>query len=458
MAYRYTPDTLSLAAQRLYGQWQHLEIDGEAEGWPWAVLAAACARPIDPLYDLLAGAEVPWAPLFDPELAAEVLQPEFATQLLAYLGQFAGLRQRTDLPALGQRLRLSETGNARRGSPSAIVAAARQRAIGPDGTPDTATVILLERVGGDPYHFAVTMYEGEVPDPDGTRRDIEAETPAGRRGTVPADVTNLIRNPSGEVTPTAVSSSASSAGQPAATIVDTTEWARVGDHASRYTVAKTDGSTVTARTAPGAGGIAVTATHFYAVRISTHLASLAGAPALEDWRAVIYWYKADGLASAVTTLSSRYEQDAGGAARQPAAGAHADQFLIAQAPSDAVTAAVGVYLNTPLPVAPAAAVSLVCDVDAFALFDLGAAFAGPVGQATDEADVPDYADGTFPNFAWTGAAHASTSTGHPEAPRFDFNLVTGGNFATLAGAFATFDDVTAAFATFDALTANPLGI
>jgi hypothetical protein len=182
-----TPDTLSRAASRLYAQWSQYEVDGEAEGWPWAVLAAACAAPVDDLYDLLAGGETPWAPAFDPELAAEVLSADFAAAVLGWVAQFIGVRRRDELPAAGQRLRLMQTSGARRGSAAAIAGAARQRAIGPDGTPDTATVILLERVGDDPYHFAITMYASEVPDPAGTLRDIDEQTPAGRRGANPAD-------------------------------------------------------------------------------------------------------------------------------------------------------------------------------------------------------------------------------------------------------------------------------
>lgn len=181
-----TPQTLSRAAARLYEQWEHLEVDGEAEGYPWAVLAAALARPIDGLYDMLAAAEHPWAPAFDPELAAELMEPEHAALLFDWLGQFVGVKPRSDLSAAGHRLRLSETGNFNVGTPGAIVGAARQRAIGPDGTPESATVILVERIGGDPYHFAVTMYASEVADADATKRDIDAQTPAGRRGTDPA--------------------------------------------------------------------------------------------------------------------------------------------------------------------------------------------------------------------------------------------------------------------------------
>ncbi len=181
----FTPETLSRAASRLYAQFAHLEVDGESEGRPIAVLCAASCRPIDDLFDLLVAAEDPWAPAFDPVLAAEVLEPEFAAALLPWLGQFAGVRDRAGLPAAGQRLHIMETNHAKVGTPGAIKAAARQRLVGPDGFPETATVILLERVGGDAYHFAVTVYASECPDPDATRRDIEAETPAGRFGTDP---------------------------------------------------------------------------------------------------------------------------------------------------------------------------------------------------------------------------------------------------------------------------------
>jgi hypothetical protein len=185
MAWAITPGTLRPAARRLYDQWEQWEVDGEAEGWPWAVLAAACAAPIEDLYALLAAGPTPWAPAFDPELGAEVLSAEFLERLMPWVGQFLGVTHRADLPPAGQRLRLLELGAKAVGSPGAIVAAARQRATGPDGTPDTATVILVERIGGEAYHFAVTMYASEVPDPAATVRDIEAETPAGRRGSDP---------------------------------------------------------------------------------------------------------------------------------------------------------------------------------------------------------------------------------------------------------------------------------
>lgn len=190
MSLAITPDTLAPAAARLYEQWAHLDVDGEAEGYPWAVMAAVFAAPLEPLYALLHGDGVPWAAAFDPELMAEVLEPldalgllpdNFIVDMLAWLGQFAGVDSRSGLAAVGQRLRMRETAGARRGSVAAIIGAARQRLVGPDGTPDTATVYLTERVGGDPYSFAVATLASQTPDPAATERDIAEQVPAGRR-------------------------------------------------------------------------------------------------------------------------------------------------------------------------------------------------------------------------------------------------------------------------------------
>lgn len=180
-----TPDTLTPAARRLYEQFEQLEVDGASEGWPIATICAALAAPIDLLYLMVMVGEVPFAPVFDPVIADEVFTDDQARQVLPYSGQYIGVQEIQELPPIGQRLRLLETPAAKIGSVDAIRGAARTHAIGPDGTPSSATVYVIERVGGDPYHFAVTMFTSEVPDPDVTRRDIEAVTPGGRFGSAP---------------------------------------------------------------------------------------------------------------------------------------------------------------------------------------------------------------------------------------------------------------------------------
>jgi hypothetical protein len=159
-----TPDTLSLAATRLWDQFKHLEPDDGT--YPWAAVCAALAAPVDPLYSLVAGGEVPWSPAFDPDEAAEVLPPEFALALAAWVGQFIGVDQPDELPIAGRVVRLRETSNARRGSVPWLKGIMRPYLIGPDGTPETATVYVTERVGGHHLRFAFATLEAETPNPD----------------------------------------------------------------------------------------------------------------------------------------------------------------------------------------------------------------------------------------------------------------------------------------------------
>lgn len=178
-----TPDTLSLAASRLYEQVGHLDQQDDGGNWPLAVVCAAMTRPMDDVYELLMGGETAFAPAFDPELAGEVLEPDFAAALLGWAGQFVGVTDREDLPTAGRVFRVQETSGARRGSPLGLTNAARQRLVGPDGTPATATVYLVERVSGSPYRLDIATLTTETPDAAGTRRDITEAMPAGRQWT-----------------------------------------------------------------------------------------------------------------------------------------------------------------------------------------------------------------------------------------------------------------------------------
>jgi hypothetical protein len=169
-----TPGTLSLAAQRLYDQFEHL--DPAPDGtYPWAAVCAAIVAPLDPIYALVFGGDVPWAPAFDPDLAAEVLPEDFALGMAAWLGQFIGVDTPAELPLAGRYVRLRETQNARRGTVPWLKGLMRPHLIGPDGTPETATVYVTERVGGSPYRFAFATLAGETPDPDLIERALIAD-------------------------------------------------------------------------------------------------------------------------------------------------------------------------------------------------------------------------------------------------------------------------------------------
>lgn len=176
-----TPDTLAPAAARLYEQWAHLEVDGEAEGYPWATLAAALAAPLEPLYALLTAEDLPWGAALDPDALADALEPleaagvlpaGFRLAMLAWVGQFAGVLSVAGLDAEGALLRLQTSSGARRGRPATIIAAASEPLTG------AKTVRLLERVGS-PRHFTVVTRTAETPDVDAVIAAVRAAKPTG---------------------------------------------------------------------------------------------------------------------------------------------------------------------------------------------------------------------------------------------------------------------------------------
>jgi hypothetical protein len=84
------PFPMTPAALRLYSQVVHLEIGdpdngltAEECGYPWAVVCAALAAPIDPLYSILATTAHPWEIAFDLDRAPDWVLP--------WLGQFYGV-------------------------------------------------------------------------------------------------------------------------------------------------------------------------------------------------------------------------------------------------------------------------------------------------------------------------------------------------------------------------------
>lgn len=209
---------------------------------------------------------------------------------------------------------------------------------------------------------------------------------------------NLVANPSGEAgVPTVQSSSGSSAGQPAATVVDTTLWSKVGTHASRYTVTRDDGAALAIRTATGTGGIPVTPGHFMAIRVSMHLDSTTGSVPLDNWKGRLQFYKSDGTSSAIASVID------GLISFSPPVGATQDFYVIGQVPSDGAFVSVVGFVDM-----PSGIVTAVIDLDAFMLVDLGTDFTGPVAASTLAADVPAYFDGSVGG-TWLGAANASQS-------------------------------------------------
>lgn len=166
--------TLTFTGQRLYDQLAPLATEDATYGWALAHFCAAFAAQLDEVADLSRDQDdgtIGWASLFDLD--------NVPAKFLPWLGLFVGVTMPGSLTAAAQRLRIRQTDGFRRGTPDAIQGAARQTLIGPDGTPDTATVFLEERIGGDAYHLTVATLTSETPDSAATQAAILAQKPAG---------------------------------------------------------------------------------------------------------------------------------------------------------------------------------------------------------------------------------------------------------------------------------------
>lgn len=317
-----------------------------------------------------------WSILFDPDLCP--------VRYLPWLAMFAGVRLTTGMAEEEMRSRIKDRDGLRRGTPGAIARAVQQHLTG------SKTVLIRERFNhasgssaDAPGYLDVVTREDESPETDWK------------------DLVNLIKRPSSEVQASARSTSPSSVGQAAASIVRTQDWARRGSWSDRWRITRDDGANVSVRTgvAPVSeanGYIPVTAGNFYAFRVSAHIRDTSGV--LDDISAQLAWFKADTTASADSG-------DQGPQVIAPALGSVNDLYGIAQAPPDAAWVDARMLANPTQP----GVVALDIDVDAWMVVDLGPDFAGPVEGATLAADVPEFADGDTFGWEWDGTPHDSAS-------------------------------------------------
>jgi hypothetical protein len=248
-------------------------------------------------------------------------------------------------------------------------------------------------------------------------RHLEQEGP-------PRNIINRSINPSAETTSAILGFTASTSGQPAASVVRTQDWAKAGTWSDRYRVTINDavaGTTpavarhTAAATSGGATGRPVTAGRFYAFRVSTRIRPGSAIPTSAYAR--VAWYKADGTSSAISLA------DNGPAVLAPAAGSVNDLYAIIQAPADAAYADPRVRYDL-----GAGVQALDVDIDAWMMVDLGTSFTGPVREQTNAADVPAYFDGSFTGYRWTGTAHASTSERDYSSIVYQTTVHNRGNF------------------------------
>lgn len=149
---------VSDVTERLFGSlgpWARA--DGEDTGWALLNLCEGFIGQMQPILAIVEDDDAGnpgWSAVMDADRAP--------ADWLPWLAQFVGVRLIAGLTEEAMRLRIKSTDGFKRGTPDAIRAAARQFLIGPDGTPDTATVDLIER-HGSAYRITVTVHESEVP-------------------------------------------------------------------------------------------------------------------------------------------------------------------------------------------------------------------------------------------------------------------------------------------------------
>jgi hypothetical protein len=165
---------VSDAAERLFtslGPWSRA--DSELTGWALLHFCESIAGRYQDILSIVESGddgEPGWSAVLDANRAPATWLP--------WLAQFVGVRLPPGLSEEAQRLRIKSTDGFRRGSPDAVRAAAKQYLIGPDGTPDSASVFVLER-HGSPYRLTVSTYEAQTPDVDKVYQAVLEQKPAG---------------------------------------------------------------------------------------------------------------------------------------------------------------------------------------------------------------------------------------------------------------------------------------
>jgi hypothetical protein len=159
--------TLTHSAQRLYDYLAPLAEEDERHGYALALYLSALARLVDEVADLSRDGEdgrPGWSDLFNPE--------RIPARLLPWLAQFRGVQLPQGLAVEEQRQRIREADGFRRGSPAAMIAAAKRTLTG------TQTVYLTER-SGSAYALTVATLTSETPDPAATLAALREQKPAG---------------------------------------------------------------------------------------------------------------------------------------------------------------------------------------------------------------------------------------------------------------------------------------
>lgn len=150
--------------QKVYdalGPWARADSDGHLLDF-----VRALVEPLAGMSDIVSDSpsHEGWGILMDLDSVPE--------EALAWLAQFVGVELSADLDPEGQRIRIAEAAGFKRGTPEAIIAAAKQYLTG------QRKVELYEREGS-PWRFRLRTYATETPDPGRVVSAVEALRPAG---------------------------------------------------------------------------------------------------------------------------------------------------------------------------------------------------------------------------------------------------------------------------------------
>jgi hypothetical protein len=159
---------VSQAAELLYGRLWPQTIEDEANEWHLLHFCEALAGTLfEQVRSLVSDREdmQGWSVVFNVD--------ECPPEALPYLAQFVGVHFEASLTVAQQREKIKERPAFARGTPGAILAAAKQRLTG------TKYVFMEERFEGHAYRLLIRTFSTHTPEPAATLNDILSQKPAG---------------------------------------------------------------------------------------------------------------------------------------------------------------------------------------------------------------------------------------------------------------------------------------
>jgi hypothetical protein len=166
---------MSASGELLYEALGSITGPDEDNGWALTILSNAFGAMAEPLRALVSD-DANGVPgyahhIFDPD--------NEPAEWLPVTEYFTGTVPLPSVDEAGRRLRIKQTDGRFRGTPGAIKGAARQFLIGPDGTPESATVYLVVRVGGVATTYNVSTLLAETPNQALVLDALQEQKPAG---------------------------------------------------------------------------------------------------------------------------------------------------------------------------------------------------------------------------------------------------------------------------------------